>query len=227
MNNIESYNRLIALFICKLVDEITKGENDIVEFQYKQGTDTYETLQDRLQRLHKDGMEKFMKFPMFKKETEDRNYRENPFRAVNFSIDEDGMMRCPNGRRFVFKYRKHVKGNEYGRTEEFYECEDCTGCPYAERCKKTEKNRTVRVNQELTAMHREVVENLESIHGAMLRMNRSIQAEGTFGIMKHDRWYKRIVRRGINSVKLEVLLVSIGQNLYKYHNKKMKQLQAA
>ena len=32
-----------------------------MEFQYKQGTDTYESLQDRLQRLHKDGMEKFMR----------------------------------------------------------------------------------------------------------------------------------------------------------------------
>ena len=53
-------------------------------------------------------------------------------------------------------------------------------------------------------MHQEVIENLESIHGALLRMNRSIQAEGTFGIMKNDRWYKRIVRRGIHSVKLEV-----------------------
>ena len=53
-------------------------------------------------------------------------------------------------------------------------------------------------------------------------MNRSIQAEGTFGIMKKDRNYKRIVRRGIKSVKLEVFLVSIGQNLYKYHNKKMR-----
>ena len=68
-------------------------------------------------------------------------------------------------------------------------------------------------------MHREVVSNLESIHGAMLRMNRSIQAEGTFGIIKNDRWYKRIVRRGINSVRLEVFLVSIGQNLYKFNNK--------
>ena len=33
----------------------------------------------------------------------------------------------------------------------------------------------------------EVIENLESIHGALLRMNRSIQAEGTFGIMKNNR----------------------------------------
>lgn len=56
-----AFNRLIALFICKLVDESTKYENDEVEFQYKQGTDTYETLQDRLQRLHRDGMEKFMR----------------------------------------------------------------------------------------------------------------------------------------------------------------------
>lgn len=45
--------------------------------------------------------------------------------------------------------------------------------------------------------------------------------------MKNDRWYKRIVRRGINSVRLEVFLVSIGHNLYKYHNKQMKSKKAA
>lgn len=60
-----AFNRLIALFICKLVDESTKSENDEVEFQYKQGTDTYEMLQDRLQRLHRDGMEKFMREKIF------------------------------------------------------------------------------------------------------------------------------------------------------------------
>lgn len=166
------------------------------------------------------GMEKYMKFPMFKKETTDEKYHNDPFRAVNFTIGEDGIMRCPNGKAFNFLYRKHVYGNQYGRQEEIYQCEDCSGCPYAEKCKKGDRNRTVRINQELTGMHKEVIENLESIHGALLRMNRSIQAEGTFGIMKNDRWYKRIVRRGIDSVRLEVFLVSIGQNLYKYHSKK-------
>ena len=76
-------------------------------------------------------------------------------------------------------------------------------------------------------MHKEVIDNLESIHGAMLRMNRSIQAEGTFGIMKYDRWYKRTVRRGLESVRLELFLVSIGHNLYKYYNKRMKLREAA
>lgn len=59
-------------------------------------------------------------------------------------------------------------------------------------------------------MHREVLENLESIQGALLRVNRSIQAEGAFGVMKQDRRYRRIVRRGINSVRVEILLVCIG-----------------
>ena len=55
-----AFNRLIALFICKLVDEIQKNDDDVVEFQYKMG-ETYESLQDRLQRLHQEGMEKFMR----------------------------------------------------------------------------------------------------------------------------------------------------------------------
>lgn len=60
-----AFNKLTALFICKLVDELTKDEEDIVDFQYKYGTDTYETLLDRLQRLYKEGMDKFMKEEIF------------------------------------------------------------------------------------------------------------------------------------------------------------------
>ena len=173
------------------------------------------------------GMEKFMKFTMYKKETKDKKYHNDPFRAVNFKTNESGEMVCPNGKAFHFAYRKPVKGNRYGRQEEYYTCEDCSGCPYAEQCKKTDKNRTVRINAELSSMHKEVLDNLESIHGALLRMNRSIQAEGTFGIMKYDRWYKRIVRRGLDSVRLELFLVSIGHNLYKFHNKQMRIRKAA
>lgn len=60
-----AFNRLIALFICKLVDEYEKSDEDIVDFQYRLGSDTYEDLQDRLQLLHKKGMEEFMKEEMF------------------------------------------------------------------------------------------------------------------------------------------------------------------
>ena len=172
-------------------------------------------------------MEKYMKFPMFDKTVKDTKYREDPFRADNFRIDGEGRLRCPNGKAFVFKYREAVRGNKYGRQEEIYECEDCSGCPYAAKCKHTDKNRTIRLNEELTSMHEEVLKNLESIQGALLRMNRSIQAEGTFGIIKNDRWYKRIVRRGIESVRLEIFLVAIGHNLYKFSNNRHRQQEAA
>ena len=58
-------------------------------------------------------------------------------------------------------------------------------------------------------------------------MNRSIQAEGTFGIVKQDRQYRRIVRRSLDLVRMELFLVSIGHNLYKYHNKQLKSRKAA
>ena len=174
------------------------------------------------------GMEKFMKFTMFEKETKDKKYRDNQYRAVNFSRDENGNLICPNGKRFIFKYEKKVQRNKYGRTEEIYECEDCEGCPYRnECCKRTTKNRTISLNRELTSMHEEVISNLESIHGALLCMNRSIQSEGTFGIIKWNRSYKRLFRRGIDNVILELTLISCGYNLYKYNNKLNREMLVA
>lgn len=60
-----AFNRLIALFIAKLHDEKTKTLESEVEFQYKTGTDTYQKMQDRLQKLHHCGMREFMKEEVF------------------------------------------------------------------------------------------------------------------------------------------------------------------
>ena len=76
------------------------------------------------------GMEKYMKFTMFEKETKDIGYRNDPYRSVNFKRDEEGNLICPNEKKFLFKESRHVKHNKYGRTEEIYECEDCSDqCP--------------------------------------------------------------------------------------------------
>lgn len=167
------------------------------------------------------GMEKYMKFTMFEKETKNEKYHKNPYRAVNFQTDTDGSLICPNGKKFHHKYDRPVRRNNYCRTEEIYECEDCHKCPRRKECfQKTSGNRTVQLNRELTGFHKEVIGNLESIHGALLRMNRSIQAEGAFGIIKWDRSYKRLFRRGEKAVMLEFTLISCGFNLYKYHNKR-------
>lgn len=163
------------------------------------------------------GMEKYMKFTMFKKETGDKKYREDPYRSVNFPINENGNPVCPNGKEFHYLYSRPVKGNKYGRCEEMYQCEDCLGCPRKEKCCRCEGNRVIRLNEELTSIHKEVLGNLNRIHGALLRMNRSIQAEGAFGSIKWNRSYGRIRRRGLKSVILEISMISCGFNLHKYH----------
>lgn len=173
-------------------------------------------------------VEKYMKFTMYKKETTDKKYSENPYRAVNFTKDADGNLICSNGQKFLFKRTQPVKYSKYGRTEELYECESCEGCPHKQECcPRAHKNRTIRVNQELTAIHQEVLNNLTSIQGALLRMNRSIQSERTFGVLKWDKSYKRLFRRGEKNVILELTLISCGFNLYKYHNKKQRQMKVA
>jgi len=63
-NKANAFDVLVALFICKLVDETLTDDDGEVSFQFMHGSDTYETFQDRLQRLYADGMEKFMKEPI-------------------------------------------------------------------------------------------------------------------------------------------------------------------
>ena len=218
--------------------------------QYASDTDCFPELMDRFYRHYgryphypvgdagygsynnylycqEHGMEKYMKFPMYQKETSNKKYREDPFRAVNFKVDEDGNLVCPNNRKFHFLRTAPVKGNRFGRTEELYQCEDCTGCPYKSQCSKAAGNRIVRLNEELTRFHEEVLANLNCIHGALLRMNRSIQAEGAFGTIKWNHAYTRARRRGLDGLLLETALISCGFNLHKFHLKSLTRPAAA
>ena len=173
------------------------------------------------------GMKKYMKFTMFNKETRDKKYHLNQYRPVNFRTDNDGNMICPAGKRFVYLKKEHVKGNQYGRTQEYYQCENCEGCELRAECHKGKGNRIVSLNEELTGFHKEVIENLNCTHGSLLRMNRSIQSEGAFGSIKWNRSYKRLRRTGFEGVILEFGLICCGFNLHKYHLHRMNLLKAA
>lgn len=219
-------------------------------FQYAADSDCFQPLMDRYKQQYgfypkypvadagygnfnnylycaEHGMEKYMKFTMYEKETKDRKYHNHPYRAVNFRVNEKGKLICPNGKVFHHLRTAPVKGNQYGRTEEYYQCEDCNGCMHRTDCHKSKYNRVIRMNAELTAIHEEVLRNLNCIHGALLRMNRSIQSEGTYGEIKANRGYERFRRRGIKQAKLEIGLISCGFNLHKYHLSRIAKEKAA
>lgn len=54
-------------------------------------------------------------------------------------------------------------------------------------------------------------------------MNRSIQVEGAFGVLKNDYDFQRFLLRGKTKVKLEILLLCIGYNINKLHAKIQKE----
>ena len=55
-----------------------------------------------------------------------------------------------------------------------------------------------------------------SPEGIEIRINRSIQVEGTFGQLKQNMQYVRIRRRGLEKVSCEIMLMCLGINIRKY-----------
>ena len=171
-----------------------------------------------------------MKFPMYKKETKDNGYHNDPFRAVNFNVDADGDLVCPGGKKFHFAYRKAVRGNQYGRQEEYYTCEDCSGCPYKSDCIKgnncktplEERTKTLQAAKTFLKYREEDLERILSEEGILLRINRNIQVEGSFGDIKQDMQFRRYLRKGRANVLAESILLAMARNINKLHNKIQK-----
>lgn len=65
-------------------------------------------------------------------------------------------------------------------------------------------------------------ERITSELGKTLRLNRSIQSEGAFGVLKEDYGFRRFLRRGEGNVFTEVLLYAIAYDINKLHNKMMR-----
>ncbi len=100
-----------------------------------------------------------------------------------------------------------------------YECEDCTDCPHKETCTRAKGNKRLYVSKSFLEKRQEFYENILSERGILYRINRSIQVEGAFGMLKNNYEFQRFLLRGKTKVKLEILLLCMGYNLNKLHAK--------
>ena len=127
---------------------------------------------------------------------------------------------CQNGKKLRVTYiskRLSTSGFEADVTN--YECEDCTGCLHKERCTRAKGNRTLRFSKEFLRQREESMKRITSETGILLRMNRSIQAEGAFGVIKQDYGFRQFLLRGNRKVRTEFLLIAMGYNFNKLHRK--------
>ena len=98
-----------------------------------------------------------------------------------------------------------------------YECENCEDCQYKPQCTKAQGNKKISFSQIFATKRQKSLENITSPLGIVLRMNRSIQVEGIFGVLKRDYKFRRFLTRGKQSVKVEFILLCFGYNLNKLH----------
>lgn len=127
---------------------------------------------------------------------------------------------CHNGKQLKpigITHRTSATGYQAELT--IYECEDCDGCQLKAKCTRAKGNRKMQVSKTFIDKRQVSYENITSEEGKLLRVNRSIQVEGAFGVLKNDYNFSRFLTRGKNSVKNEFFLLCFGYNVNKLHAK--------
>ena len=106
------------------------------------------------------------------------------------------------------------------RGSKLYQFEGCLDCPYEYKCREKIKDRTINyrkyeLNLKEQIYREQAKENLLSIKGIEIRVNRSIQVEGTFGDLKQNLGYIRFRRRGLEGVLVEIMMMCLAINIRK------------
>jgi len=146
---------------------------------------------------------------------------------MDYNEEEDFYI-CRNGNKLnsdSIKIKKSKTGYESEKT--IYVCENCSNCSYKSSCIKgnnsktplQERTKRFETSKKFNHQRKADLERIISTEGCLLRMNRSIQAEGSFAQLKQDMNFRRFMSRGKNNVLAESILLALAININKLHNK--------
>ena len=82
-----------------------------------------------------------------------------------------------------------------------------------------DRNKVIYVSKAMKQYQAACLERITSEYGTMLRMNRSIQAEGSFAVIKEDMGVRQYLYRGRENVLAQSVLAAIAHNINKLHFK--------
>ena len=145
-----------------------------------------------------------------------RKYRQDIGWMENMTYDEKAdCYYCKNGQVLTVQYEKREKtASGYRRTVTVYGSNGCSGCPFKTDCIKgnncktpmEDRQKVLYVSKKMKEKRQETLERITSDHGTQLRMNRSIQAEGSFANIKEDMGFRRYLYRGNANVTAQSIL---------------------
>ncbi len=176
--------------------------------------------------LQEMGIEAYIKPTNYEK-SKTRKYKSDRFRAENMPYNEEtDSFTCPAGNQLSVSLIKHSKSKSGFVSEvSVYRCAACGKCALKDQCTKSKSGRTVQRSKAFWQYRTQSHERIISELGTQLRVNRSIQSEGTFGVLKGDWGFRRFLRRGAQHVFTEVLLYSFAFNVRKLNSKIQTQKQ--
>ena len=161
-----------------------------------------------------------------------RKYRNDIGKIENMEYDEEAdVYTCRNDQKLTVDHIRHSKSKTgYMSEKTIYKCENCDNCPYKKECIKgnncktplEERTKTLQVAKMFLKYRQEDLERILSEEGILFRVNRSIQAEGSFGDMKQDMQFRRYLSKGTSNVLAESTLLAMARNINKLHNKIQK-----
>lgn len=125
---------------------------------------------------------------------------------------EEDYFTCANGRKLPLRreYTELIDGQEV--TSAWYRCEDCTGCPCRTKCcqaKDESKPKELKLRKTFWEKRGESQQNITTDYGIHLRLCRSIQVEGAFGLLKNDLGFRRFLTRGKNNIRTELFFLAM------------------
>jgi len=166
--------------------------------------------------LQENEITPYVKFNYFHKE-QSKKWKEDIFRQENLYYNPDkDYFYCPMGQKMknVGANKRETK-TRYVQEYTLYQAINCKGCPLRGQCHKSEKERIIAVSHKLRRHKEKVRKLLTSEEGIKRRKQRPWDVEGTFGILKNNKGFKRFMLRGLANVEVEAGLLSIAHNIAK------------
>lgn len=183
----------------------------------------YESSENYLY-LEENGQNCFIK-PQNYEISKKRSYKADPYTVENMPYNaKKDEYTCPGGRKLKFK-RESTRTTENGYTvsTRYYANDKCGRCPHRGKCHKSKNGyRTIQVNNVMLEHRPKTLEALTSREGTLLRMNRSIQVEGVFGVLKEDYGFRRFLTRGKKNIEMQFFLLAFALNIEKLCNRTKK-----
>ena len=173
--------------------------------------------QENYEFLENNGIEGYVKDNYFDKTQHGKDDLKREFHPDNLFYNKSlDCYYCPMAQPMVFiGYETKITKTGYRVTLSRYQAQNCEGCPLHGRCHTSKENWIIEVSHRGNELRNKARERLRSEKGINHRKQRPVDVEPVFGIIKHNRGFKRFMLRGLNKVEIEFGLLAIAHNLKK------------